>query len=248
MEVHTHSHTPGKKWTHYFWEFFMLFLAVTLGFFVENQREHMLEHQREKQFIQSLVNDIKTDTARLNTLINNRIAKEHRMDSLTFLLNSPSAGNFTNDIYFYAVTVARTNTIRFIPNDGTMQQLKNSGALRLIRTRAVADSIAKYDVSTRFLLRQGELEETLIDNYREAASKIFNSLIYEQMLDSNNVPTRLPPGDPALLPNYQAYLSDWNYKMFSVKGLNKGIRRDARLFLQQAINLLATLKKEYGLE
>jgi len=40
MEVHAHSHTERKKWTHYFWEFFMLFLAVTLGFLVENQREH----------------------------------------------------------------------------------------------------------------------------------------------------------------------------------------------------------------
>jgi len=27
MEVHAHTHTPRKKWTHYFWEFFMLFLA-----------------------------------------------------------------------------------------------------------------------------------------------------------------------------------------------------------------------------
>ena len=28
MEIHAHTHTPRKKWTHYFWEFFMLFLAV----------------------------------------------------------------------------------------------------------------------------------------------------------------------------------------------------------------------------
>ena len=55
MEVHHHAHTPRKKWTHYFWEFLMLFLAVTLGFFVENQREHYIEHQREKQFISSLI-------------------------------------------------------------------------------------------------------------------------------------------------------------------------------------------------
>ena len=39
MEVHHHAHTPRKKWTHYFWEFFMLFLAVNCGFFVENQRD-----------------------------------------------------------------------------------------------------------------------------------------------------------------------------------------------------------------
>ena len=35
MEVHSHTHTPRKKWTHYFFEFLMLFLAVTLGFLVK---------------------------------------------------------------------------------------------------------------------------------------------------------------------------------------------------------------------
>ena len=53
MEVHHHAHNADghrgkKKWTHYLWEFLMLFLAVTLGFFVENQREHYIEHKREK--------------------------------------------------------------------------------------------------------------------------------------------------------------------------------------------------------
>jgi hypothetical protein len=47
MEVHHHAHTARKKWTHYFWEFFMLFLAVTAGFLVENQREHFIEHKRK---------------------------------------------------------------------------------------------------------------------------------------------------------------------------------------------------------
>ena len=28
MEVHAHTHTARKKWTHYFWKFLMLFLAV----------------------------------------------------------------------------------------------------------------------------------------------------------------------------------------------------------------------------
>ena len=32
MEVHAHTHTARKKWTHYFWEFLMLFLAVFCGF------------------------------------------------------------------------------------------------------------------------------------------------------------------------------------------------------------------------
>src|SRR5687768_16040736 len=56
MEVHHHAHTAMKRWTHYFWEFLMLFLAVFAGFMAENQREHYVEHLREKQFTRSLVN------------------------------------------------------------------------------------------------------------------------------------------------------------------------------------------------
>ena len=41
MEVHHHAHHEhGKKnWKSYFWEFLMLFLAVSLGFYAENTRD-----------------------------------------------------------------------------------------------------------------------------------------------------------------------------------------------------------------
>jgi hypothetical protein len=47
MEVHAHSHTERKKFIHYLWEFFMLFLAVTLGFLVENMREHLMDQKKK---------------------------------------------------------------------------------------------------------------------------------------------------------------------------------------------------------
>ena|SRR5688572_14571560 len=248
MEVHHHTHTPRKKWTHYFWEFFMLFLAVTAGFLVENQREHYIEHNREKQFINSLANDIKADTARINRIIIARTERDRKLDTLSTLMNSASPEIHTNDIYFHAVTVARTITIRFVPNDGTMQQLKNSGAFRLIRDREVADSIAKYDVTIRTLLRQGELEETLIHDYRQAAAILFNALVFYQMLDEDNVVNRALKDNPPLLPYDKSDLYIWNYKLYSMKALNTAIRRDARQFLRQATDLLIKLKKEYHLE
>ena len=66
MEVHAHTHTPRKKWLHYFWEFFMLFLAVTAGFFVENVREHKIEKDRERQFMKSLLQDLAMDSVFLS--------------------------------------------------------------------------------------------------------------------------------------------------------------------------------------
>ena len=98
MEVHAHTHTPRKKWTHYFWEFLMLFLAVTLGFLVENQREHYIEHQREKQFVKSLFNDIKSDTANIAKIIIARFTKERMLDSLSFMMNSARPGDLVKEI------------------------------------------------------------------------------------------------------------------------------------------------------
>src|SRR6188474_1557548 len=120
MEVHSHSHTERKNWTHYLWEFLMLFLAVTLGFLVENQREHYVEHQREKQFIRSLFNDIKADTVNLKRIIAARTRKEQAFNSLTYLMNNDSSKYFTKQIYFHAISISRTLPYRFLPNDGTL--------------------------------------------------------------------------------------------------------------------------------
>src|ERR1700740_2070206 len=102
MEVHSHSHTPRKKWTHYFWEFLMLFLAVFCGFLAENQREHYVEHQREKKYISSLIQDLKADTTNLQTYIAQKRIKKSRIDSLIGLLISGKYNQSGNETYFLA--------------------------------------------------------------------------------------------------------------------------------------------------
>jgi hypothetical protein len=69
MEVHAHSHTARKKWTHYFWEFLMLLLAVFCGFLAEYQLEHKIEMDRELQIINSLVADLLDDNNNPSSMI-----------------------------------------------------------------------------------------------------------------------------------------------------------------------------------
>src|SRR5437868_8431435 len=71
MEVHKHPHhvTHKKKWGEYLLEFLMLFLAVFLGFIAENQREHIVEHQREKKFASRLLSDLRQDSLFFETRI-----------------------------------------------------------------------------------------------------------------------------------------------------------------------------------
>src|SRR5580765_7673244 len=94
MEVHAHTHTSDpdmhrgkKKWTHYLWEFLMLFLAVTLGFFVENQREHYVDRKKEKEYIRSMIEDLKTDTSYFAVEITARRQNRKRIDTLVHLLS-----------------------------------------------------------------------------------------------------------------------------------------------------------------
>ena len=50
MEVHHPHHSDHqKKWSELLLEFFMLFLAVTLGFFAENIRESIAAKHRKKK-------------------------------------------------------------------------------------------------------------------------------------------------------------------------------------------------------
>ena len=100
MEVHAHTHTARKKWTHYFWEFLMLFLAVTLGFFVENQREHYVEHQRELQYMRSMVEDLKLDTTELTVHARMRMERDEMVDSLVYLLTQTNIRENGNSIYY----------------------------------------------------------------------------------------------------------------------------------------------------
>jgi len=144
MEVHHHAHTPRKKWTHYFWEFLMLFLAVFCGFLAENQREHMVEHAREKQYMQSMLVDLVADTTRFNRGVPLREARIRSIDTVFMFFNSSVNAKTISGKVFKNLrrTTYDQNLIR---NTITINQLKNAGAMRLIRNKMVTDSIASYD-------------------------------------------------------------------------------------------------------
>ena len=86
MEVH-HPHHPShkKKWSEYIIEFVMLFAAVTLGFFVENYREHYIEKMREDQFILDIRKDIIFDSVQLSKLDRQNKLRRNYYDSLVVI-------------------------------------------------------------------------------------------------------------------------------------------------------------------
>jgi hypothetical protein len=145
MEVHHHPHLEKKKITHYLWEFLMLFLAVFCGFLAENIRENAVERHREKQYMQSLLSDLSIDTVTIAAAIPLKQRRANAVDSVFRFFNShPGTKTITGELFR---TIRRTGSdSRFIRNDITINQLKNSGGMRLIREKQVADSISTYDL------------------------------------------------------------------------------------------------------
>ena len=143
MEVHAHTHTPRKKWTHYLWEFIMLFLAVFCGFLAENQREHMVEHQREKQFMRSLIEDLETDTIELRRAIGKADTVALYSDStLLFLRTHEPSSQIPIQLSTLVGQAGQRQVL--INTDRTSSQLKNSGAMRLIRNKKINTLILQY--------------------------------------------------------------------------------------------------------
>ncbi len=169
MEVHTHAHTERKKWTHFLWEFIMLFLAVFCGTLAENQREHMIEKRREKEYMESLVKDLQSDTAACKTYI--RLAEQQSglQDSLIHLVNFGKLEG-DNVLKLYQLSYATTRIIRAPFENRTAVQLKNSGSMRLISDADVADSIRAY-------WAMQETADRISDRIENAGSEVRNIAI-----------------------------------------------------------------------
>src|SRR5450432_1568558 len=131
MEVHAHTHSPRKKWTHYFWEFLMLFLAVFCGFLAENIREHSIEHQREKQYMGTLLEDLKRDTAQFKRLKDYLTIIVERRDSVIRYLKPPVQNDKV--LEYYRETTIITSFFSYPYIAGTIKKLRQPGIFRLIR-------------------------------------------------------------------------------------------------------------------
>ena len=177
MEVHHHAHTPRKKWTHYFWEFLMLFLAVFCGFLAEYKLEHVIEHQREKQYLQSLFADLKSDQEVLSIHMEQIKSGLMMMDSMINILNTPAQlNNNTANLYFFARLAPRLRPLS--TNNRTFEQLKNSGNFRLIRDINTSNKIMSYYEKfpqTRLL---ESVNETEFAEYKKLAAKIFDPMLF----------------------------------------------------------------------
>jgi hypothetical protein len=247
MEVHAHTHTPRKKWTHYFWEFLMLFLAVFCGFLAEYQLEHKIEKNREKEMIVSLIEDLKSDTSILGRRILNKKVYKNIMDSLVILLTAPDIKEKGSDIYYFGRLIFRFTYPKYA--DRTIQQLKNAGSFRLIKNNQVANNILKYYSRWDGLVSLQNLGEERGQEFMVSTRQFFNPLVFEEMVnDETENRVIKPEGNPSLLTYNKEQIFTVISIIHNLKSTNRALQMGYVEIKNEATELIGFLEDKYHLK
>jgi hypothetical protein len=243
METHAHHlhKAPGKKGWHYFFEFFMLFLAVFCGFLAENIREDQVEKERANVYMKNMLDDLRSDTITYGKYIRDTREFLTKIDSMLILMGSPERDAHISRIYY----LARTATMKastLYPNDRTFDQMKYSGYLRLIRNQDIADSASLYYNAFKGVSIQNEIIMGRITTYMQNMGKVFDARVMMQILKDGKEPAA---GIVHLITNDRNAINEMmtNAQYFygaRLLQMNWSHERNAR-----ALNLMALIEKEY---
>ena len=130
----------------------------------------------------------------------------------------------------------------FIYTDRTIQQLKNSGGMRLLRNKAVSDSIVDYDSKVRTVfIAQDQLNNGMV-TYGFEKSKLFQV----RLIDTTGNGFQ-DPGIPLLTQNKNEVEEFYN-NMLDHKGFFIHLKRLDTDLLERGTRLIAFIEKEYHLK
>jgi len=242
MEVHHQAQLhQQKKWMGYILEFLMIFLAVTMGFFAENIRESITNDKKERHYLQSLTEDIKSDTAQLVRYIHFKQRVMSFCDSLLFIISHTNVFKNSNAFYNYSREMARY--VRYYPADRTIEQLKNAGNMQLIRSWQLSNAIAYYYSKTKFM---EEVDQELNDEttrYRRYLIDLLDLSSYDELNSpgsfmENNIQTT---GNPAFISSDAAKLKIIYNEVFALKAFLFNSVQSAEALVANANELLVQL-------
>jgi hypothetical protein len=160
MEVHHHPQLEhkSKPWKEYLLEGFMIFIAVTMGFFAESLREHIGDNTREKEFAKALYTELKVDSATAATKMQLRIEREKTLDYLYTYFKDSSLTTLPRTFYPAFTNLYIVNIYTFEPKDGILSQLKNSGSLRYFKSLALQKLLGDLNVSINNIRNRNDQE------------------------------------------------------------------------------------------
>ena len=232
----------AQKILNRFWEFLMLFIAITLGFFVENYRESLSDKEQEKEIIVSFINDIEEDIKELDIVIERREIRETRIDSILYILNNDLQDNFGRNLYYYARYLPRPFV--FWANNTTNEELKYSGNFILIKNQKIIDVLLEYDDNYVFIDFIRQREEYLVRRLFDQINVIFDPKVFDEM-NVYDIEFVYSSGNPKINSKNREVINNFLSNLHYVKTVNVGQLGLFKKHQKRGKEILELLKKEY---
>ena len=246
MEVHHHPQVEKKNFKEYLLEGLMIFLAVTMGFFAENIRENVSNHEKELNYMKGFVQDLKEDTTEMSRIFFKQYFLLKQMDSALNIpvekLNNINTQDsfYRHYVYFYSLQS------QFIPHDNTLAQLKNGGGFSVIREKDILDSIGELNL---YFLNYLKLDNDYYNTYylrvTDAGAKVIKCPPFIVAMNDN---VKIPDG----LEVFITYNIPLLQEMYSYINMEKGqlmqcIDRQT-IYLDKTVRLIDYINKKYDLD
>ena len=254
MEVHHHPHLPHaekRKFKEYFLEFLMIFLAVTLGFFAESLREHINDNEKREQYVQSLVEDLESDTARMDDIIQFDEAKITGLNSMYQCYDTVTNNLKATSCMGELIKFSKVNR-PFLSNDRTVTQLANAGGFRLL-AKEDADSILAYE---RLYKEVHDFEATIYqgaqDNVRNTLNELANFKVVSPLenvssLNGTDIGSSTLNG-PLLFTNDRVLLNKWFNQLQLYVRVTKAQSIELNNLRDKATSLITFYKSKHHLK
>jgi hypothetical protein len=166
MEVHHHPEVEKKGFKEYLLEGLMIFLAVMMGFFAETLRENISESSHAKELAKSLYKEVYADSVAMQAKLKLRFKKEEQMAYFRQYVSDSSLTNLSPGFYpAFEWSYVLTTSNLFEPNDGILNQLRNSGSLRYLKGNEVQEEISKMNVVIATVRDRNNQEMEFVNSY-----------------------------------------------------------------------------------
>jgi hypothetical protein len=228
---------------HYFFEFFMMFLALYLGFLADNLRERLAEKKRERVYLQNMLEDLRADIVLYDNYTKNNKVVFELIDTLVQLIKSPERKQSITKLAYTARMVLPQFKQLFL-TERTYEQMKSSGSLRLISSQPVANNISSYYYSASELKKYNESSMVWATDYGNEMGRIFDGeLLLKIIIEKKEIQadaSALLTEDPIVL---NRLITSAQY-LFGALILGEKIGNERRVAAQKLIELIG---KEYQL-
>ena len=244
MEVHHHPHVEKKSFKEYLLEGLMIFLAVSMGFIAENIREHITDSKLEKEFIESIVVDLKNDQESFNKQIEFLNQRNLVADSLITLITGPKPINNTADFYFWSRQITRHNIM--LITTATFDEMKFGSFFRLINKKGVSKQIVDYYNQIQVLNYFEKAVENNGDEFRSLYKQIVQPFDFIKTLDKNTARIIRLNYNPSLKNNTEV-LDQMVLQANAIISLRTAMENQVKIMKNKGTSILHLIQKEYYL-